>query len=395
MESKDQKRDSDGEDTTEYSAEGEMEMNIDGTEEQKEKLLNVWNYLCEFQFDKEGNTYLFIMRVMNILRFNNDLLDNRDSQIVMFEYLKFLYIKAREVLHGRDPDKFLPSPKMDLVWREHILYTEKYRELCNGIKKNLGLPEDNIIFHREYPTKMEDNEYSHRYDETMTEYKTVFGDAPSEWWPTKLENENRLSNFYDSLLWSPEVFYDKAEFVSNPDLSQGTNPGPLRLSEEGRTIKASCSSKPLTGEQFAEKIEAVQFPEGMAEVYQRESRLPMAKVLEYFHEYKKYLWISYFKPDSAVPSGPVDMLWHMHVTSTRNYKEETTKLFGSFLDHAPGGGSKQEKAEFGIATAKIHTNLGSYFSDGFNAEAWPTQEIKDDKYLSLHSWRPIVRPQKD
>jgi len=387
------KIDKDAQEAVEYTGEGEMDMNIDGTEEQQEKLLNVWISLCEFQFDKPGNSYLFIMRVMNILRFNNDLLDNRDAQVGMLEYLKFIYLKGRQLLHGNDPDRFLPSPKMDLIWREHLLYTEKYRELCNGVRKNLGLPEDDAIFHREHPRWIESGEYSQRYEETLDAYKTVFGDAPSDWWPVKLENETTLSNFYDGILWCVEAFYDKGEYVYDPDLSTVKTRHPLRLTEEGKNLTANSTSRKLSGEQFAELVDAMVLPEGLAELYQKETLIPMEKVLEYLHEYKKFLWIAYFRPECAVPSGPVDMLWHMHVISTKSYDTETKKLFGRYMDHTPGGGTKEEKAGYAKATSEIHEYLDRFFEDGFHAEAWPTQDIKDNKYLSLFSWRSRVKPQ--
>mmetsp|Transcript_47009 Transcript_47009/g.54188 ORF Transcript_47009/g.54188 Transcript_47009/m.54188 type:complete len:388 (+) Transcript_47009:80-1243(+) len=370
----------------ETGSDGEMEMNIEGTPEEQEKLLAVWNFLCEFKFDDPGVVYLVIIRLSNVIQLNGRALNNEEAQEAMMEYLKFLFLKGRQLMMGKDPDYVLPSPKLDLVWREHMLFTIKYRELCNGIKKALNLKEDDVIFGREHPKWIDQEEYSQRYQTMYQEYTNVFGAPPVSWWPARLEGDESVAGFYDRFIWCPTPWYKEGNFLDESDKGTTHEAKPLVLTEAGKSLVAKSACRKLSGQEVADILDAWELPEGFAKLYQEESQRPMSLISEYMHEYKKFWWIAYFT-NMSVPSKEVDMIWHLHISSTKNYDRETRKLFGSYADHTPGGGRKEEKEGFAKTTDLLHTALAENFEGGLNERAWPSGPTAVGP-LAVYAWRP-------
>jgi hypothetical protein len=48
---------------------------------------------------------------------------------------------------------------------------------------------------------------------------------------------------------------------------------------------------------------------------------------------------------AVVPSRAVDLVWHEHILDTAQYRRDSLRMFGRYLDHAPSFGGSEEKLE--------------------------------------------------
>lgn len=62
--------------------------------------------------------------------------------------------------------------------------------------------------------------------------------------------------------------------------------------------------------------------------------------------YRKFLQlVKKHRSKSFAPSKDIDMMWHLHMLSPRNYYQDCMNLFGDILDHDGGFGSVLEEEE--------------------------------------------------
>lgn len=58
--------------------------------------------------------------------------------------------------------------------------------------------------------------------------------------------------------------------------------------------------------------------------------------------YKNYLFLLKKYPDKVIPpSQQIDEFWHEHILFTRRYHEDSLRIFGKYLHHEPGKGTKE------------------------------------------------------
>ena len=62
--------------------------------------------------------------------------------------------------------------------------------------------------------------------------------------------------------------------------------------------------------------------------------------------YRQFLEINLMRTvERPVPSRLADQFWHAHILDTRRYREDCERVFGYFLDHAPGFGANGDEDE--------------------------------------------------
>ena len=61
-------------------------------------------------------------------------------------------------------------------------------------------------------------------------------------------------------------------------------------------------------------------------------------------EYRRMLLLIQKFPDApVVPSKLVDLVWHEHILDTKTYKEDSQRLFGKYVHHAPAFGDDEDE----------------------------------------------------
>lgn len=107
------------------------------------------------------------------------------------EYARFMTMKILEndVYLDRDEKpfpRFRPSPPVESVWKHHLFMPVKYGKFCAAFTKD----GDIIDYHPdlEFPNML----YNH-YTRTREYYVRVFGEAPVEFWPYRLEDAQEIT----------------------------------------------------------------------------------------------------------------------------------------------------------------------------------------------------------
>lgn len=106
-----------------------------------------------------------------------DLFDTHAHQNVR-EYARFLVLKAIAGDTRSDPTTLAPSPRIEVVWKTHMLLPHMYVKACD----TLGC---GIIGYDERAEN--DSTREECYAHTLGMYETVFGTpAPNYWWPPRV-----------------------------------------------------------------------------------------------------------------------------------------------------------------------------------------------------------------
>jgi uncharacterized protein (TIGR04222 family) len=124
----------------------------------------LWEQIAAFDFDQPVSEYGFSTR----LAFENNwtLFFTADAIV---EYKKFMYLAATS-------DKMVsPSPIVDIVWHQHLIFTQSYYEFCQILGKKI-----------EHIPSTHDPKQANAFKEaelrTTKSYETSFGMQPAEFW---------------------------------------------------------------------------------------------------------------------------------------------------------------------------------------------------------------------
>ncbi|HHB81191.1 MAG TPA: hypothetical protein ENK83_05520 [Aliiroseovarius sp.] len=79
----------------------------------------------------------------------------------------------------------------------------------------------------------------------------------------------------------------------------------------------------------------------IAKLMQSQSWSP-AQARRAIEEYRRFLYLTQVMDSEATPSEPVDAVWHLHMTYTRDYWDRLCKgVLARALHHLPGGGEAE------------------------------------------------------
>jgi hypothetical protein len=118
---------------------------------------------------------------------------------VFNEYEKFLYLRSKN-------SNVSPSNDIDIVWHQHILNTEHYRNYCNT---KFG----KFIDHNPVDSFDQDKRQQ-RLKTTITDYTTKFGIPTSTVWSANNKTNNNVSEPVKSTVSKKLIWY------SNPELNE-------------------------------------------------------------------------------------------------------------------------------------------------------------------------------
>lgn len=87
---------------------------------------DLWNKILQFDLNAQPGEYVFSIRLAR----ENNWTRNFTKGAVL-EYKKFMYLAA-------DYDLMVsPSPIVDIVWHQHLIFTQSYQEFCNLLGKQI------------------------------------------------------------------------------------------------------------------------------------------------------------------------------------------------------------------------------------------------------------------
>jgi uncharacterized membrane protein YgcG len=133
----------------------------------------LWANILNFDFDFPVSEYGFTTRLANENYWTKNFTIN-----AIAEYKKFMYLATTS--------NFMVSPSaiVDIVWHQHLIFTQSYTEFCNLLGKQI----------QHVPSTHNRNEFEkfkQAKERTTKLYKEVFGEQPKEIW--------EYSDMYDSL----------------------------------------------------------------------------------------------------------------------------------------------------------------------------------------------------
>ena len=136
----------------------------------------LWTNILEFNFDKPVSEYGFSTRLANKNYWTKDFTD-----AAILEYKKFMYLAATS--------DFMVSPSdiIDVVWHQHLIFTQSYQEFCTMIGKQVQhVPSTH--------NRDEHEKFRQAKERTIKFYTENFGDYPRAIWDyTDMYQSLRLS----------------------------------------------------------------------------------------------------------------------------------------------------------------------------------------------------------
>ena len=124
----------------------------------------LWTKISEYNFDDPMTEYGFSTRLANENFWTKDFTGK-----AIIEYKKFMY------LAGISDLMVSPSEIIDVVWHQHLIFTQSYTEFCNILGKTIQhVPSTH--------NKEEAEKFRQAKERTIKFYKENFGEQPKEIW---------------------------------------------------------------------------------------------------------------------------------------------------------------------------------------------------------------------
>lgn len=86
----------------------------------------LWNNILQFDFDTPRSEYGFSIRLAN-----ENFWTKEFTESAILEYKKFMYLAATSDM------MVSPSEIIDVVWHQHLIFTQSYQDFCNLIGKQV------------------------------------------------------------------------------------------------------------------------------------------------------------------------------------------------------------------------------------------------------------------
>jgi hypothetical protein len=124
----------------------------------------LWNKILAFDFDNPRSEYGFSTRLANEKFWTKEFTDQ-----TILEYKKFMYLAATS--------DFMVSPSeiIDVVWHQHLIFTQSYQNFCNILGKQIQhIPSTH--------NREEFEKFKQAKERTIKFYEREFGKQPKNIW---------------------------------------------------------------------------------------------------------------------------------------------------------------------------------------------------------------------
>ena len=133
----------------------------------------LWAKIEAFQLDKWTDEYGFVLRLAK-----ENLWTKHFTESAILEYKKFMYLAATS------NQMVSPSDIVDIVWHQHLIFTQSYNRFCKLLGKDIQhIPSTH--------NRTEIDKFREAKEQTTTLYTKTFGEQPKEIWEYR--------TMYDSL----------------------------------------------------------------------------------------------------------------------------------------------------------------------------------------------------
>ncbi|MEC4052497.1 DUF1399 domain-containing protein [Myroides odoratimimus] len=139
----------------------------------------LWAKIEAFQLDKWTDEYGFVLRLAK-----ENLWTKHFTESAILEYKKFMYLAATS------NQMVSPSDIVDIVWHQHLIFTQSYNRFCKLLGKDIQhIPSTH--------NRTEIDKFREAKEQTTTLYTKAFGAQPKEIWEYR--------TMYDSLNIKPVI----------------------------------------------------------------------------------------------------------------------------------------------------------------------------------------------
>src|SRR6218665_2909699 len=124
----------------------------------------LWDKILHFDFDDPPSEYGFTTRLANENYWTKAFTD-----LAILEYKKFMYLAATSEM------MVSPSEIVDIVWHQHLIFTQSYQSFCTLLGKQIQhIPSTH--------NRDEFEKFSQAKERTQKLYSTIFGEQPKSIW---------------------------------------------------------------------------------------------------------------------------------------------------------------------------------------------------------------------
>jgi len=140
----------------------------------------LWQHIADFDLDGPVAEYGFSTRLEN-----ENFWTVNFARGAILEYKKFMYLAAVSDI------MVSPSPIVDIVWHQHLIFTQSYDEFCRVLGKKVEhIPSTHHA--------ADFNKFKNAENRTAELYRENFGEQPAQYW--------QYSNMPDALRMEPARF---------------------------------------------------------------------------------------------------------------------------------------------------------------------------------------------
>ena len=313
-------------------------------------------------------------------------------------YREFMIESAVEiVLSNRKPEKgrFVavntPAPLIDELWCLSILYTQKYKELCELL---VGAVIDRVPSKRLNGYKLIKN--------IWPDYQQGFWNLDQNYvvWILNKDVNYFLNYFYDKI---KEGARDNKIHVHKKAVKSELDKLHSYLEFKYTSVdirKIPCQIPPSHTFYNPEKSTANPF-----DIYNQIFRsLPSTlgdqikqkysvgdKSLFYLQEYARFLTLIYFSKFTLTPSEEVDQVWHLHQSLTVAYREFCLRTFGRMIDHNPTVGGQEDTEKYSYYYTSTVEFYKFLFKESPPVGLWPPVDYRFNPENFVGCWYSLLR----
>ncbi len=132
----------------------------------------LWSAIEAFQLDNPGEEYGFSIRLATENNWTSYF-----TETAIMEYKKFMYLAATS------NEMVSPSAIVDIVWHQHLIFTNSYSDLCRILNKKIEhIPSTH--------NRSEKEKFEKASQRTKVLYEHEFGKQPSEIWESSSQNSS-------------------------------------------------------------------------------------------------------------------------------------------------------------------------------------------------------------
>ena len=311
-------------------------------------------------------------------------------------YRAFIIENAVEILmskktpeQGRFSAIYTPAPLIDQMWCLAIVYSQKYKELCEYLVGGVidRVPPKQFegfdLFKKAWPDYDQDFynlDQKHTvwiYNKDITSflerfYYTVLNDSPHGIIEiVKSGLDDRLQVLHSFIIEkyscidcgsAPHEIYDSHSYF-NADASGTPNDVYHKILSCLPDLASTFGNAYSVGGSY-----------GL-----------------YKSEYARFLTMVYFSKHTLTPSEEVDQIWHAHQAFTVDYRNFCNEIFGRFIHHTPTVGGQEDTDKFtGIYAATLE-----FYKFLFKQEPckglWPSPSDRFNPETFVGSWYSLQR----